>query len=157
MEYSKFVIGVDVDNTLTALPPFDVDTMILEETREIIRSALTKQGTEILSLLCIKPIIITGRGDYFHDDTIYWLEKNDIPYTKLVTIDRNKYSGNRFDFHEYINYKVNEYLENNVQFCLEDDIHVINALEKHGIKCSLVKDDFEEAFHKLFEWGSLGI
>ena len=151
MKIQDAKIGIDVDNTLTGLPPFDVDTMDLEETRQIIRKAPLKKGVEILSIMCVKPVIITGRGDYFHADTIYWLDENNIPYSKLITIDRDKYPGDKFNFQEYINYKVNAYLDNNIQFCLEDDIHVINVLKNYGIKCSLVKDDFEKAFFELFK------
>lgn len=151
MNYSKLRIGVDVDGTLTDTPPFSIDVIDLEEIRQIIRNAPVKKGVEVLSLLCVNPTMVTGRGDYYHHDTIYWFEKNKIPYKKLITIDKEKYPGNRFNFQEYMNFKVNSYINNNLQYCLEDDIKVINELEKYGIKCSLVEDNFEEAFHRLFE------
>lgn len=156
MDMRNYVLGVDVDNTLTDTPPFSINVIDLEETRHAIRNAPVKKGVDILSRLNIKPVIITGRGDYYHNDTIYWLNKNNIPYTRLVTIDRNKYPGNKFNFQEYLDYKINEYLLNNVNFCLEDDEKVIHELEKYGIKGSLVTDNFEEAFYRLFDWMKRG-
>lgn len=144
------IIGVDVDNTLTDTPPFNVDIIDLEETRQIIRCAPVKKGVEILRLLNIKPFMISGRGDYYRDDTLHWLDKNNIPYHKLITIDGNKYPGQRFNLQEYLNYKVNAYVSNNIKYCLEDDEKVIKELEKYGIKCSLVTDSFEDAFYRLF-------
>ncbi len=143
-------LGVDVDGTLTDTPPFSTDVIDLEETRQIIRNAPVKKGVEILSIMCIKPFAITGRGNYYHDDTLHWFNINKIPYRKLFTIDGNLYEGMKFDFKAYLKFKVNTYLDNNIEYCLEDDINVIRELEKYGITCSLVKDDFEEAFWKLF-------
>ncbi len=144
-------IGTDIDGTLTNTPPFSIDTINLEETRQIIRNAPVKKGVEILSIMCVKPFAITGRGNYYHNDTLYWFNKNNIPYRKLFTIDGNLYEGMKFDFRVYLRHKVDTYLDNNIEYCLEDDIHVIQELEKHGIVCSLVEDDFEKAFWKLFE------
>lgn len=150
MKIQDAKIGVDVDGTLTDTPPFSIDVIDLEETRQIIRNAQVKKGVEILSIMCVKPFVITGRGNYYHDDTLHWFNKNHIPYQKLFTIDGNLYEGMKFNLKAYLKYKVDTYLDNKIEYCLEDDINVIQELEKHGIKCSLVEDDFEEAFWKLF-------
>ena len=150
MNIQNYIFGVDVDNTLTDIPPFSIDKKNLEEIRKIIRNAPPKKGIEILSVLDLSVVVITGRGDYFHEDTIYWLNKNDIPFIKLITIDRNKYKGNRFNLQEYLNYKLYAYLSNRVHFCLEDDDRVIEVLKDYGIKTSKVDNDFERAFYNLF-------
>jgi|SRR3972149_498413 len=149
MNIQNYIFGIDVDNTLTDTKPFSIDNMDLEETREMIRNAPSKKGIEILSILDLKIVIITGRGDYFHGDTIYWLNKNDVPFVKLVTIDRNKYKY-RFDINEYLKYKLDAYLSNRINFCLEDDDRVINILNDYGIKTSKVEKDFKKAFFNLF-------
>jgi hypothetical protein len=66
MSIQNYIFGVDVDNTLTDSPPYSVDNMDLEETREMIRNAPPKKGIEILSILDLSVVVITGRGDYFH-------------------------------------------------------------------------------------------
>lgn len=149
MSIQNYIFGIDVDNTLTDTPPFSVDGMDLEETRKMIRNAPPKKGIEVLSTLDLNVIIITGRGDYFHEDTIYWLNKNDIQFAKLVTIDRNKYK-HRLNLQEYLKYKLDAYLSNKIHFCLEDDDRVISVLETYGIKVSKVNDNFETAFYNLF-------
>lgn len=147
MEYGNLRIGVDVDGTLTyeKLPTEGS----LEQTREFIRNVKPRKGIEILQILCVNPLVITGRGTYFDYDTSYWLDKVNVKYTKLFTVDRTK----SLSFQQYIDYKVNVYVQNNVEYCIEDDIRVINALEKEGIICSLVKgnESFETAFFRLFE------
>lgn len=149
MNIQNYVFGIDVDNTLTDTPPFSVDKMDLEETRKMIRNAPPKKGIEVLSTLDLNIIVITGRGDYFHGDTVYWLNKNDIQFAKLVTIDRDKYK-HRFNLQEYLKYKLDTYLSNKIHFCLEDDDRVIKVLEDYGIKCSKVENNFETAFYNLF-------
>jgi hypothetical protein len=150
MSIQNYIFGVDVDNTLTDSPPYSVDNMDLEETREMIRNAPSKKGIEILSILDLSVVVITGRGDYFHEDTIYWLHKNNVPFIKLVTVDRNKYKD-RFNLDEYLRYKLDAYLSNHAHFCLEDDDRVIEVLKDYGIKTSKVDSDFERAFHNLFK------
>lgn len=150
MNIQNYVFGIDVDNTLTDTPPFSAYEMDLEETRKMIRNAPTKKGVEILSKLDLNIIIITGRGDYFHEDTIYWLNKHDIPFVKLVTIDGNKYKQ-RFNMQEYLKFKLDTYLSNHIHFCLEDDDSVIEILKDYGIKTSKVENNFETAFYNLFE------
>lgn len=149
MSIQNYVFGIDVDNTLTDTPPFSVDKMDLEETRKLIRNAPPKKGIEILSILDLNVIIITGRGDYFHEDTIYWLNKHDIKFAKLITIDRNKYKY-RFNIQEYLKFKLDAYLSNKIHFCLEDDDLVIKILNDYGIKTSKVEKNFEIAFYNLF-------
>lgn len=151
MSIQNYIFGVDVDNTLTDSPPFSVDKMDLEETRRIIRNVPPKKGIEILSILDLHIVVITGRGDYFYDDTIYWLNKNNVPFIRLITIDRNRYKNNMFSLQEYLKYKIDAYLSNRVHFCLEDDDNVINALKEYGIKTSKVENDFERAFYGLFK------
>lgn len=149
MNIQNYVFGIDVDNTLTDTPPFSIDGMDLEETRKMIRRAPTKKGVEVLSRLDLNIIIITGRGDYFHEDTIYWLNKNNIPFVKLITIDRNKYK-HRFNMKEYLDFKLCAYLSNHIHFCLEDDDSVIEVLKNYNIKTSKVEGNFEIAFYNLF-------
>lgn len=149
MNIQNYIFGIDVDNTLTDTPPFSVDGMDLEETRKMIRNAPPKKGIEVLSTLDLNVIIVTGRGDYFHDDTIYWLKENNVQIAKLVTIDRNKYK-HRFNLQEYLNYKLNAYLSNKIHFCLEDDDRVIKVLKDYRIITSKVEDNFETAFYNLF-------
>ena len=149
MNIQNYIFGIDVDYTLTDTPPFSVEGMDLERTRKMIRNAPPKKGIEILSLLDLNIIIITGRGDYFHEDTIYWLNKNDIPFDKLITIDRNKYKR-RFNMKEYLKFKLDAYLSNRIHFCLEDDDSVIEMLKDYGIRTSKVENNFETAFYNLF-------
>lgn len=149
MSIQNYVFGIDVDNTLTDIPPFSIDKMDLEETRKMIRNAPPKKGIEVLSRLDLNIIIVTGRGDYFHEDTIYWLNKNNIPFVKLTTIDRNIYKD-RFDLEGYLKYKLDAYLSNKIHFCLEDDDLVIKVLKDYGIKTSKVDSNFETAFYNLF-------
>ncbi len=151
MKIQDAIIGTDVDGTLTDTPAFHIDVIDLEETRQIIRNTPVKKGVEILSIMCVKPFAITGRGNYYHDDTLYWLDKNSIPYRKLFTIHGDAYKGMKFNLEEYLKYKVDTYLDNDIEYCLEDDINVIRELEKYGIICSLVEDDFERAFFELFK------
>jgi hypothetical protein len=149
MSIQNYIFGIDVDNTLTDTKPFSIEGMDLEETRKMIRNAPPKKGIEVLSRLELNVIIITGRGDYFHEDTIYWLNKNDVPFSKLITIDRNKYKS-RFAIQEYLKYKLDAYLSNKIHFCLEDDDRVIKILADYGIRAGKVEDNFETAFYNLF-------
>ncbi len=151
MGIQEYIFGVDLDNTLTNVQPYKVDGMDLEKTRKIIRNAPPKKGIEILKITGAQVIVITGRGDYFHDDSLYWLEKNDIEIIKLVTIDGNKYTNHKFSLDEYLKYKLDTYLSNKIHFCLEDDDNVISMLNKYDIKTSKVEDDFEKAFFNLFK------
>ncbi len=148
MSIQNYIFGIDIDNTLTSERQCFAN-MSLEDTRIKMRNISPKKGIEILSILDLNIVLITGRGSYFYDDTVYWLRKQDVPFTKLVMIDKDKYKS-RLTFQEYVRYKLNAYLENNVHFCLEDDDAIINAVRCYGIKASKVEDDFKRSLYDLF-------
>ena len=99
--------------------------------------------------MCVKPYVITGRGNYFYEDTLYWLEKKNVPYREVVTMERESMTS--FDFNEYMKHKISSYVELKVDYAMDDDVRVINSLSEYGIKGVVVKDNFEEAFWMLVD------
>ncbi len=151
MSIQNYKFGIDIDNTLTNAPPFKYSEFGLKKTKELLRTASLKKGTDILSRLDLDIILITGRGEYYYDDTIYWLHKNNIPFSELIMIPKDRYTGRLLTYDEYIAYKRDAYLSKKVHFCLEDDVKVIEELRKYDIVCSKVENDFEQAFWRLFD------
>ncbi len=149
MSIQNYIFGIDIDNTLTG-EKLCFASMSLEETKRKIIDVHPKKGIEILSILGLNIVLITGRGSYYYDETVHWLKKQDVPFVKLVMVDKDKYNR-RITFEEYVQYKLDAYLENNVHFCLEDDDMIIDAVRKYGIKAVKVGDDFKKSLYDLFK------
>jgi len=146
MDMQNCNFGCDIDGTVTD-GTFLIDGLSVDESRRLIRNAPLKKGVEVLSTMK-KTTFITCRDKRFMEDSIWYFNKHKIPFHKIIMIDG--YEGNKFDAQKYLDFKVNAYLSNDIGFALDDDINVVNALIRHGVKAKQVDGDFREAFDSLF-------
>lgn len=105
-----------------------------------------KKGVDVLSGMGLKPIIITGRHEVMRGVTEQWLRMHNIPYSELVMMRFKK-----FDWNEYINYKIIEHRKRLIRFALEDKQSIVTILNSVGVPTFKVTDNFEETLMEAME------
>ncbi len=147
-DYKMF--ATDLDGTLTNQNIGDYigdDPLAnLKQVRKIALGFTPKKGVDVLSRMGLKPIIITGRHEVMRDVTERWLRMYNVPYSELVMM-----SFKKFDWNEYIKFKIIEHKKRPIKFALEDKQSIVTILNGVGIPTFLVTDDFEKTLMKAME------
>lgn len=143
-------IGIDVDGTLTnERLGEDIMTLIPEQVKKRFARCTLKKGADILFDTGFNIWIITGRREKYREVTTDWLDTHGILYKELVMIPDDFYSGG-YCISRYVSFKVDSHLKRNIRYALDDNIHVIEALNENGISACCVDDDFRKAFENVF-------
>lgn len=148
-------IAIDVDGTLTK-EKMKVD-IVLSSPKEIERAMLDcspKEGIEILLESSYNKYIITGRLERYRCVTIEWFNMYGIPYKDLTMFPNNFYDKNGYSIPKYAEYKLYLHLQKKIHASLDDNIYVVDTLNKCGIPCYLVENNFRDAFEKVLELGN---
>lgn len=142
-------IGVDVDGTLTN-ERLGEEIMVLtpEQIKKRYAKCTLKKGAEILFEGDYNVFAITGRREIYRDITIDWFNLYGIPYEELVMVPDNFYVGG-YSVEKYVGYKVDSHIQRDIRYALDDNIYVIDALQRNGIYAHKVDGDFREAFDKI--------
>ncbi len=140
---NNFIIDFDETITNEGIGELVDKYGMTEEVKKMSLTFTPKKGIEMIRQLGLKPIIITGRQEYFRDVTEQWLHEHYIPYSKLIMLPSGYYGKpGEFDWNKYVNFKIKEIEKIKPLFVLDDVAYVTSALNKRGIPSYLVKNDF---------------
>jgi len=142
-------IGIDVDGTLTN-ERLGEEIMVLtpDQIKKRYAKCTLKKGAEILFDREFNIWVITGRREEYRESTTDWLDMYGIPYKELVMVSNNFYAGG-YSVEKYVGFKVDSHIQRNIRYALDDNIYVIDALNKNGIFAHRVDGDFREAFENV--------
>lgn len=145
-------IAIDVDGTLTK-EKISVDIMVSSpsEIEKAMLNCIPKDGIDILFENNDNKYIITGRLERYREVTIDWLDMYGIPYKDMTMFPNNFYDTNGYSIPKYVEYKLYIHLRKSIHFSLDDNIHVVEALNKCGIYCYHVENNFKDAFEKVLK------
>lgn len=118
----------------------------LKQIKKIALGFTPKKGIDVISRMNLRPIIITGRHENLRTITEQWLRMHNVPYSELVMMKFEK-----FDWDEYIKFKIIEHKKRLIKFALEDKQSIVSVLNGVGVPTFLVTDDFEKVFKKAME------
>ena len=105
-----------------------VDDTINEDVANIIRN-LKSDDTKIY--------IVTGRDEIFRDQTIDWLQLNDVSYDELFMRPENDHRPDHVIKQEILNEKIDE---SKVWFVLDDRKSVVDMWRSNGLRCLQVQE-----------------
>lgn len=148
-------IGIDVDNTLTNNPaPWKLSSQDAKDINisNYLLSVEERPGIEILNNYDRKHILVTARHEDYRNETQEWLKSKPVKYDKLVMRER-RFTNGKFDLGEYINYKINACLDNNINYMIDDDEYVVSTLNKIGIISVQVNKEgrFDTSYFQLLK------
>lgn len=150
-------IGIDVDGTLTKeVIGRDILGLSYHEAEKAMLNCTPQNGIDILiddALLgnnCNK-YIITGRIERYRYVTIEWFDMYGIPYKDLTMFPNDFYDKNGYSVPKYAEYKLYLHLQKKIHASLDDNIQVVETLNRSGIPCYLVENDFKDAFEKVLK------
>lgn len=118
----------------------------LKQVKKITLGFTPKKGIDVLFRMGLKPIIITGRHEVMRDVTEQWLRMYNVPYSELVMM-----SFKKFDWNEYVRFKIVEHKKRPIKFALEDKQFIATILNGVGVPTFLVTDDFEKTLKEAME------
>lgn len=144
----RYRFGIDIDGTITNEQPFSIQSSE-DSINKIILSSTPKHNLNSIKNRDLQIYLITGRQEKYRRSTIRRLQEFEIPFEKLIMVPNNSYTG-FFNEEIYLKFKLNAYLKYHIHFALDDDIKVVNILNKYNIKAVQVNGDLKEAFDKLF-------
>lgn len=150
-------IGIDVDGTLTKeVIGKDMLELSYPEVEKAMLNCTPQNGIDILlddALLGdnYNKYIITGRIERYRYVTIEWFNMYGIPYKDLTMFPNNFYDKNGYSVPKYVEYKLYLHLQKKIHASLDDNIRVVEALNKSGIPCYLVENNFKDAFEKVLK------
>ena len=150
-------IGIDVDGTLTKeVVGREILELGFSDVEKAMLNCTPKKGIDILfddTLLgdnC-NIYIITGRQEAYRCATAEWLNMYGISYDRLIMFPNNFYKLNGYSVPKYVSLKVDIHIKKDVHAAVDDNEHVINALNNSGVSACKVDDNFRDAFEKVLE------
>lgn len=142
-------VAIDIDGTLTNEIAYCLGYNYEDVSKTILNCTL-KSGVKEVNNSNLDITLITGRIEMYRKETEQWLRNNGIKYDRLIMIPNNYYK-NGFDMKLFLDFKLQNCVNNRINFALDDNEEVIKILRSHSIKAQLVKENFKEAFNKLFK------
>lgn len=144
------MFATDLDGTLTnqTIGDYIGDDPFanLKRVKKIALGFSPKKGVDVLSRMNLKPVIITGRHEVMRDVTEQWLRMYNVPHLELVMM-----SFKKFDWNEYVKFKIIEHKKRPIKFALEDKQSLVTILNGVGIPTFKVTDDFEKTLSEAME------
>ncbi len=149
-------IGIDVDGTLTKeVIGKDILELSRPEVERAMLNCTPQNGIDVLlddtlGNNCNK-CIITGRVEMYRNVTTEWFDMYGIPYKDLTMFPNNFYDKSGYSVPKYVEYKLYLHIQKKIHASLDDNIKVVETLNKSGIPCYLVENDFKDAFEKILK------
>lgn len=144
------MFSTDLDGTLTNQNIGDYigdDPLAnLKRAKKIVFEFTPKKGVDVLYRMNLKPVIITGRHEVMRGVTEQWLRMYNVPYSELVMM-----SFKKFDWNEYVKFKIIEHKKRPIKFALEDTQSLVTILNGVGIPTFKVTDNFEKTLLEALE------
>lgn len=150
MSHYPEVVAFDFDNTITQTPPSEIHvTEDINQLKINFSKALPRDGIFNINKLPFIPLIITGRTETFRDVTQEWLTKNTIWNYRDIIMLHDAFYSNGYNHEDYVDWKVQTFIDHNVNIVVDDVPEIIDLCEENGITSFLVEKNMNTTIERV--------